>query len=149
MQGPFALLFGAFLVASAVVLYFLLHIISRRDVNPWRNERVTESMRRRGRLLVCGLLAGVGVYVVVFYGTGASDVSARSVRFPLAAIGIGITWLTFRQEIAAYQRRLVPRQFATGEDPVGALRKLGSLFAVLMIGLGLLLLVLLGLQEMR
>ncbi len=44
------------------------------------------------------------------------------------------------------QRQVIPCRVATGEDPVGGLRKLGSVFAGGMIALGLLLCVLVAFQ---
>jgi hypothetical protein len=149
MQGSFALLFGAFLVGSAVILYFMLNAIGRRDMNPWRNERITESMRHRGRLVICGIVAGAGVYIAVIFGTDIDDASAEYFEFPLFLMAVGVIWLTFRQEIAILQLQVIPRRFATGEDPVGGLRKLGSVFAGGMITLGLLLAVLVGFQTTR
>ncbi|NJC24269.1 hypothetical protein BJ994_003345 [Arthrobacter pigmenti] len=144
MQGSFALLLGGFCVFSAIVLHLMLKAIGRRNMNPWRNERITESMRHRARLLICGLLAGVGVYIAIFYGIAVgNDELAESVRFPLCAMAVGISWFIFRQEIALYQRELIFRRFATGEDPVSGLRMFGTLFASLMFGVGLLLLVIL------
>jgi hypothetical protein len=106
MRDPFMVLFGGFIVATAIALWIALNRRGRprREATPVR----LAGVRRRWELAGCIVLAAVGLDIAAAYGIGSSSPggSGISVELGFAMMVLAAVWSIFRQEVLRYQLRL-------------------------------------------
>ncbi|MDN4643355.1 hypothetical protein [Arthrobacter sp. PsM3] len=106
MRDPFMVLFGGFIVFTAIALWIALNRPGRKGART-RSETTParRTVRRRWELTGCVLLAAAGLDVAASYGIGTSS-SARSgitVELGLAMMVLAVAWSIFRDEVRRYQ----------------------------------------------
>lgn len=110
MRDPFMVLFGGFIVATAIALWIALNRRGRQGARPRREAAPVRlaGVRRRWELAGCIVLAAVGLDVAAAYGIGSSSPggSGISVELGFAMMVLAAVWSIFRQEVLRYQLRL-------------------------------------------
>jgi hypothetical protein len=110
MRDPLMVLFGGFIVFTAIALWTALNRPGRQGARPQRETTPVRQAgeRRRWELAVCIVLAAVGLDVAASYGIGTSSPggSGITVELGFAMMVLAVVWSIFRQEILRYQLRL-------------------------------------------